>query len=137
VYVKAGDVPASVHATEQRSTTSFKPLVVSVSSRLDGDALVVRSMEPRLVPDVRSKARCIVSPGTNPVAATVSRLVTAPVAPKESVTVPDDTGSDADVLDVNVAKVPSATMAAAEPSTAPERMNLRIVLLGDRTPTPP
>jgi hypothetical protein len=53
------------------------------------------------------------------------------------VTVPDDTGCDADVLDVNVAKVPSATMAAAEPSTAPERTNLRIVLLDARTRTPP
>ena len=47
VYVYAGAVPASVHASEQRSTTICKPLVESVSSSELDVAVVVNVIEAR------------------------------------------------------------------------------------------
>ena len=47
VYVYAGAVPASVHATEQRSITICKPLVESVSSSELDVAVVVSVIEAR------------------------------------------------------------------------------------------
>ncbi len=122
VYVNAGLLPDSVHATEHLSMTICKPFVASVSSSEVGDAVVVSVTDARLwLPEfVRSKLRCIVSPGTIPEAFTVSRFVAAPVAPNAIVTVPEATVWLADVVLVNVAKVPKPAMLAAAPITARE-----------------
>ena len=103
VYVKAGELPPSVHATEHLSMTSWRPFVVSVSSSELGDAVVVsvvaaRSTEPELV---RSTVRCIVSPGATSVALRLSRFVEAPVAPRATVTVPVASVFETDVELVN------------------------------------
>src|SRR5689334_21586300 len=97
--------------------TIWSPLVPSVSSSDDGDALVVRAIEARSWLPVldRSNERWIVSPGTRPVALTVSRLVDAPVLPRAMTTVPDDTDWLALVVDVKVANVPMPARAPATP----------------------
>ena len=114
-----GDVPASTHATEHRSTTIWRPFVASVSSKELGLADVVSPRDARFWLPLfdRSNERWIVSPGTRPLALTVRRFVDAPVAPKAIVTVPDVTDCDADVDEVNDANVPSDATAAAAPTT--------------------
>src|SRR4051812_42576109 len=108
---------------EQRSITICKPLVVSVVMTLDGVAVVVAVTVARFsLPEfVRSNERCIVSPGTILLAATVRRFVAAPVEPRPIVTVPELTDCDADVDDVNEANVPRPAIAAATPSAANDR----------------
>jgi hypothetical protein len=120
--VNAGLLPDSVQATEHLSITICSPFVASVSSNELVDAVVVSVTDARFCePEfVRSKLRCIVSPGTIPEALTVSLLVAAPVAPKAMVTVPDATVCEAEVVLVNVAKVPKPAMLAARPTTPNE-----------------
>src|SRR6476659_8181061 len=100
--------------------TICRPLVASVSSREDGEAVVVRvGAEARSIdpPFERSNARWIVSPGATPVALTVRRLA-APTAPSATESVPLDTVCVALVELVKVANVPRPAIAAAEARTA-------------------
>src|ERR671932_429885 len=132
VYVNAGLVPASVQATEQFRTYIWRPSVVLVSSTEDVVAVVVRLtlfMASVLVL-TRSTARLMVSPGTTLVAPTLSRLA-APLAPRAISTFPAVTFWLADVVDVNVAKVPRPAMAPAAPRAASDkRIFLEVLLVG-------
>src|SRR2546423_13943655 len=98
--------------------TIWRPLVVSVSSSDDGEAVVVRATEARswLPVFVRSNERWTVSPGTRPEALTVSRLVEAPVLPRAIRTVPAATVLLALVLAVQVARAPVPAQRAPRPS---------------------
>src|SRR5947209_16368996 len=102
------------------SMTICNPLVGSLSRTLDGEAVVVSDTAERSWSPVtdRSTARCTVSPGTSPDAATESRFA-APDAPSAIDTVPVLTGVLADVVDVNEPNVPSPATAAAAPTADP------------------
>jgi hypothetical protein len=133
VYVYAGEVPASVHATEHLSMTICRPLVMSVSSSELGEAVVLSTIEDRLsaVPLpllMRSTERWIVSPGTT-LEAPIVRRFAAPVVPSAIETVPDEIVWLAEVELVNVANVPSPAIAAVTPTTANEPSTRLIVLL--------
>src|SRR5581483_4794667 len=89
VYVYGGP-PASVHAVEQRSISSWRPSAVSSSSCDEVVAFVVSVIEPTLLEPaepsfVTSIARWMVSPGTRFDAPTVRRSV----APSAIETVPE------------------------------------------------
>ncbi len=106
-------------------------MVVLVSSRLDVVAAVVSVTAARFwLPELDSvTARWTVSPGTRPLAATVSRLLAEPAAPRPIVTVPDATEALADVLEVNEPNVPRpATLAAAATTAAEARTLARVVV---------
>ena len=47
VYVYAGATPASVHPVEHAWITNCSPLLVSVSSKLDGEAVVVNDTDAK------------------------------------------------------------------------------------------
>src|SRR5947209_6783734 len=114
VYVKAGLLPASVHAVEQFRMYICNPSVVLVSRTDEPDAVVVRFtvfMGSVLVL-IRSTTRLMVSPGTTLVALTLKRLA-APLAPRAISTLPAVTLCEADVVEVKVAKVPRPAMAPA------------------------
>ena len=98
--------------------TIWRPLVPSVSSSDDGEAVVVNATDARSWLPVldRSNDRWIVSPGTSPEAFTVSRFVDAPVFPRAMTTVPDATVWLALVVAVKVANVPMPARAPATPS---------------------
>jgi hypothetical protein len=63
-------------------------------------------------------ARCTVSPGTRPLAPTVSRFAAVPAVPSAITTVPDVMGRAADVVLVNEPNVPNPAIDAEAPSAA-------------------
>src|SRR5262249_932565 len=76
-------------------------------------------------PLIRSTLRCMVSPGAMALAPMFSRLVAEPVAPRVSVTVPDEIVWLCDTELVKVAYVAMPAMLAAAPSAASEYSSLR------------
>jgi hypothetical protein len=130
VYVY-GPVPVSRQPSVPAHFSIFiwRPLVASVVNTLGVDvSAVVSVIEDRFslpAAFVSLTRRWMVSPGTSPLALTVSRLSLLPAEPSVTDTVPAEMAFEELVLLENVAYVPRPAIAAAAPIAPKDSSSFR------------